>query len=176
MIQRYLPFSPLLAQFKICPTTCVPRSRRQLRRSTNQVVGDYRISSPNGRTSTPYTWASLLTKLKLDRVQSALQTPEDVARLLAASTDSASCLYDCIPSSRDGTRLSDTTLSLAVGLRLELPVATSGICACGAELDPHGDHALSCNRGVGRGARHTALNEDVRSALNEAGHVCVVAH
>ena len=120
------------------------------------------------------TWAVPLIKLKLDRVRAALQTPEDVARLLAASTESASCLYNCIPSSRDGTRLSDSALSLAVGLRLGVPVATPGVCACGAELDPLGDHALSCNRGVGRGARHKALNEEVRSALNEAGHVCVL--
>ena len=58
--------------------------------------------------------------------------------------------------------------------RLGVPVATPGVCACSAELDPLGDHALSCNRGVGRGARHKTRNEKVRSALNEAGHVCVL--
>ena len=60
------------------------------------------------------------------------------------------------------------------GLRLGLPVATTGTCVCGEELDVRGDHALTCGRGVGRGARHKDLNERVRSALNEAGHVSVL--
>ena len=77
------------------------------------------------------TWAAPLTKLKLERFKSSLRTPADVARLLAASTESASCLYAAIPSSKEGTRLSDATLSLAVGLRLGLPVATAGVCSCG---------------------------------------------
>ena len=132
------------------------------------------LPNPADRLGLYKTWTAPLKKLRLDRLRSALQTPEDVARLLAASTESASCLYHCIPSSRDGTRLSDTALSLAVGLRLGLPVATAGVCACGAELDPLGDHVLSCNRGVGHGARHKTLNEEVRSALNEAGHMCVL--
>ena len=133
-----------------------------------------RLPAPVEEQKRHATWAAPLMEQKLSRVRSVLQTPADVARLLAASSESASCLYDCNPSSGEGTRLSDTTLTLAVGLRLGLPVAATGTCVCGEELDAHGDHALTCKRGVGRGARHKDLNERVRSALNEAGHVSVL--
>ena len=74
-----------------------------------------------------------------------------------------------MPSSRDGTRLHDAALTCAVGLRLGADVAAPALCACGSPLDARGDHALTCNRGAGRGARHTEVNARIQRALQLAG-------
>ena len=63
-------------------------------------------------------------------------------------------IFTGLPSSRDGTRLSDSALTCAVGLRLGADVAAASTCVSGALLDSHGDHALSYSRDAGRHARH----------------------
>ena len=40
---------------------------------------------------------------------------------------------------------------------------------CGEPLDPRGDHALCCHRGIGKHARHTEVNIRIKRALAEAG-------
>ena len=96
-------------------------------------------------------------------------TPRDAARLLSASTQESACLYTGIPSSKDGTRLHDAALTCAVGLRLGAEVAAPALCACGAQLDVHGDHALTCRHGTGRHARHSEVNSRIQHALQSAG-------
>ena len=96
-------------------------------------------------------------------------SPRDAARLLAASTPESALLYTGLPSSRECTRLSDAALTCAVGLRLGAEVAAPGRCVCGGELDARGDHALTCNRGAARGARHSEVNIRIRCALASAG-------
>ena len=88
---------------------------------------------------------------------------------MSASTPESAILWTGIPNSRIGTRLSDNALTIAMGLRLGLSVATPGVCRCGRELDALGDHALSSNKGVGRSARHTEVNARIGSFLSEAG-------
>ena len=117
------------------------------------------------------TWIEPLITIKNEVVKSHLLTPTAVARHLSVSTTESGLLYTGLPNSRDGTRLPDQALSIAVGLRLGLSVAAPGLCSCGSVLDAQGDHALSCNRGVGRGARHKELNDRVRMSLAEAGCV-----
>ena len=78
-------------------------------------------------------------------------------------------MFQCLPSSKDETRLLDAAFSCAVGLRLGAEMATWSICVCGERLDPIGDHALSCGRGTGRQARHKEINAHIRRALAAAG-------
>ena len=54
---------------------------------------------------------------------------------------------------------------ITVGLRLALSVAAPGRCACSAELDALGEHAIVCKKGIGRGAPHTEVNARIRQAL-----------
>ena len=89
----------------------------------------------------------------------------DVERLLASS----SLLFTGIPSSRDGTHLSDSALTCTVGLRLGAYVAAAFTCVCGALLYSLGDHALSCSRGAGRHARHREIKLRIRKALASCG-------
>ena len=72
-------------------------------------------------------------------------TPRDVARLLTSSRKESTLLFTGLPSSRDGTSLSDSAFKCAVGLRLGPDVAAASTCICGALLDSLGDHTLSCS-------------------------------
>lgn len=58
----------------------------------------------------------------------------------------------------------------------DLPDATrdSAIDQWKVKSDARGDHALSCNRGAGRGARHKEVNERIRAGLATAGCVTVL--
>ena len=87
---------------------------------------------------------------------------------------SSASLFTALPSSRDGTHLTDAALQVAVGLRLGLQVATPGQCSCGAQLDARVDHALSCRQGVGRHARHRLVNACIKQGLADAGIVSVL--
>ena len=96
-----------------------------------------------------------------DRRESAL--------LRAASSFGSAEFLRGNPNTRDVTRLDDAALRTALGLRLGASVATPGKCQCGTQLDPQGDHALTCKMGPGRGARHRLLNQSLRNLLLEAG-------
>ena len=63
---------------------------------------------------------------------------------------------------------------MSVGLRVGAPVAAVGVCLCGAPLDPHGQHALTCRRSVGRHGRHAEVNSRLKNALSEAGVVAIL--
>ena len=119
-------------------------------------------------------WQRPLVELRHELLLSQLHSARDVARLHAVSTPEAASLYFGLPSTRDGTRLSDPELSIAIGMRLGLPVAAHAICACGTELDVLGDHALTCNFGVERFRRHNEVNLRIRNSLNEAGFPAVL--
>ena len=115
------------------------------------------------------TWATKAASVKRERVLSNLTSRSDLARFLSAATPEAAMLWTNLPNSRSGTRLSDATFTLAMGLRLGLQVASPGTCRCGRELDGLGDNALTCSKGVGRGVRHTELNSRICSFFSEAG-------
>ena len=97
-----------------------------------------------------------------------------MARLRACTTSESAFLFLALPSSRDGTRLSNAILQVAIGLRLGLPVATLGKFSCDAPLDELGAHALTCHKGVGKHARHSEVNSRIKAALAEASVVSVL--
>ena len=119
------------------------------------------------------TWLEPLLEKRMSAIESSLDTTADVARFRAAKTREASALYSSVPSSKDRTRLEDGALQVAIGVRLGLPIATSGVCICGAPLDPFGDHALTCRHSVGRHARHSAVNDLIKESLAEGGVVSI---
>jgi len=129
---------------------------------------------PQGPAHTARAWQRPLDQAKHRRLVSALTTPRDVARLHSTSTPESAALFRGLPSTRDGTRLTNIELPVVVGLRLGIPVAAAGVCRCGAPLDTLGDHALSCNRGVERMRRHDELNSRLRKTLCEAGSQAIL--
>ena len=115
------------------------------------------------------SWARPSENVKHKRAQNSAASRSDLSRFLSAATPEAAVLWTGLPNSQIGTRLSDSAFTVALGLRLGLPVATPGTCRCGRDLDVFGDHALTCGKGVGRGARHAEINSRIRSFLSEAG-------
>ena len=99
----------------------------------------------------------------------SVSSRSEIARLLSASTAESAVLWTGLPNTLTVTKLSDPALTVAVELRLGLPVATQGGCRCGRELDALGDHALCCNKGIGRGAWHFEVNTRISSFLSKAG-------
>ena len=97
-----------------------------------------------------------------------------IASMLSVSTHESGSLYTGLPSTVDCTRLSDTELTIAVGLRLGVAFAAPGTCICGATLDEFGHYALTCNRGLERFRRHEALNQCIRSMFSAAGHAALL--
>ena len=68
-----------------------------------------------------------------------------------------------------GLRMDDTTVRVAVGLRLGSPLCRPHTCHhCGAEVDHLATHGLSCRWSEGRHFRLSALNDIVHRALSSA--------
>lgn len=90
--------------------------------------------------------------------------------MLAVSSSAAesACLFTAVPSSYEGSRLTDAAFLIATGIRLGVPVITPGRCPCGDEIDALGDHALVCKLGVGCAVRHMEINARHRDALRKA--------
>ena len=64
--------------------------------------------------------------------------------------------------------MSPAHLRITVALRLGCKVCEMHECVCGKMVSIDGRHGLSCKYSSGRHARHSALNEIVKKALNSA--------
>lgn len=91
------------------------------------------------------------------------------ARLLAASSEESGQWLHAIPVPSLGTLLDPETLRIAIALRLGSVVCEPHPCRCGAIVDAHGHHGLSCRFSAGRHSRHAELNDIVRRTLQRAG-------
>jgi len=103
-----------------------------------------------------------------EAVLSVAQTQASRARLIAAAAPSSGAFLQAIPMSLVGTRLDNTSMCIAVSLRLGAPLSTPHDCICGMAVDSSGVHGLSCRKSAGREARHTAMNSIVMAALSSA--------
>ena len=66
--------------------------------------------------------------------------------------------------------MDDTTIRIAVGLRLGLPLCHPHSCRrCGGHVDKFATHGLSCRCSEGRHLRHLSVNSIVQRALSAAG-------
>ena len=69
-----------------------------------------------------------------------------------------------------GLRMDDTTLRIAVGLRLGTTICAPHICqCCGVEVSAKGTHGLSCKASSGRHFRHIAMNDIIVRTMSAAG-------
>lgn len=113
-----------------------------------------------------------LQVIAAEAVLSAAPDQVSRARLLAAAAPSSGAFLHAVPMSSVGTRLDDNAMRIAVGLRLGAPLCTPHQCICGAAVDGHGTHGLSCRKSAGRIARHTAVNGIIKAALTAAEVPC----
>ena len=124
---------------------------------------------PDGsRTGAQKAWDTPLVSRKLEEVISAAQTQVGRARLIAAAAPHSGDFLHAIPRSAVGTRLDDTSLRIAVSLRLGASMRAPHTCVCGAEVDCSGIHGLACRKSAGRHMRHNAVNDLIKRALASA--------
>ena len=125
---------------------------------------------PDGsRIGVQKAWDTPLVSRKLEEViSSAAQTQVGRARLIAAAAPHTGDFLHAIPCSAVGTRLDDTSLRIAVSLRLGATMCAPHTCVCGAEVDCFGIHGLACRKSAGRHMRHKAVNDLIKRALASA--------
>ena len=73
---------------------------------------------------------------------------------------------NALPVSSLGLRMDNSTLRIAVGLRLGIPlVKPHQCCHCSAEVSPLATHGLSCRHSEGRHQRHASTNNILHRAF-----------
>jgi hypothetical protein len=102
------------------------------------------------------------------KVLSAAHDQAGKARLTAAAAPHSGAYLHARPCSALGTRLDNSSLRIAVALRLGAPVCSPHTCICGADVDITGRHGLSCRKSAGRHSRHSAVNDLIKRALSSA--------
>jgi hypothetical protein len=113
-------------------------------------------------------WDNPLVKVQEMKVLSAAPDQASKARLIAAAAPHSGAFLSVRPCSSLGTRLDNSSLRIAVALRLGAPVCLPHTCICGAAVDSTGRHGLSCRRSSGRVSRHSAVNDLIKRALQSA--------
>ena len=113
-------------------------------------------------------WDSPLVNLKKEKVLSAAQSQAGRARLIAAAAPHSGDFLTAVPCSSVGNRLDDSSLRIAIALRLGAPVCAPHECICGELTDELGVHGLSCRKSAGRHFRHSAVNDLIKRSLASA--------
>ena len=104
-----------------------------------------------------------------NQLYNSTNDPVAKARLLSVSTKEAGAWLNVLPVPHLGTKLDDTTVRVAIGLRLGANIVEEHRCICGASVHRNGTHGLSCRKSGGRIPRHQAANETLRRALVSGG-------
>ena len=115
-------------------------------------------------------WLFGLRTCKFEKIYPCIPCDDvDRARLLACTAKESGAWLQALPISSLGLRLDDSTLRIAVGLRLGTAICAAHQCHhCGEEVDCRGTHGLSCRHSEGRLYRHGSINSIIHSALTSA--------
>ena len=83
---------------------------------------------------------------------------------------SSGAWLQALPISSAGLCLDDTSLHIAVGLRLGTAICSPHPCQlCGSEVSSLGLHGLSCRKSEERHSCHASLNDITKHSLSSAG-------
>jgi len=91
-----------------------------------------------------------------------------LAHLLASCAQDSGAWLKAIPIASLGLNLDDSSIRIAVGLRLGTPLGLEHQCVCGILVNKFGRHGLACKRSAGRHVRHNLLNDIILRALQSA--------
>ena len=131
---------------------------------------DTTLDPPQGQAACmERSWDKLSASVLQSALMDSAQDDTDRARLLATATRESGAWLHALPNTSLGLRLDDTTLRIAVGLRLCTAVCAAHQCQhCGEEVNNQGTHGLSCCRSEGRHHRHAAVNSIIKRAFETA--------
>lgn len=113
-------------------------------------------------------WDTPLVRVQEVKVLSAALDQAGKARLTAAASPYSGAFLHARPCTSLGTRLDNSSLRIAIALRLGAPICLPHVCVCGAAVDNTGRHGLSCRKSAGRLSRHSAVNDLIKRALMSA--------
>ena len=113
------------------------------------------------------SWTRPVHNAILQSLEDSLSANEQ-ARLASVQGRTAAAFLKAFPSVNLGLKMSPAHLRITVALRLGCKVCEMHECVCGKMVSIDGRHGLSCKYSSGRHARHSALNEIVKKALNSA--------
>ena len=120
------------------------------------------------KASVQKAWDAPVVSSKREEVLSSAQDQAGRARLLAATAPHSGDFLHAVPCSSIGTRLDDTSLRIAISLRLGAQMCAPHTCICGQLVDSSGVHGLACRKSAGRHVRHNAVNDIIKRALASA--------
>ena len=113
-------------------------------------------------------WDLPYCQKKYDDLLSSAVSKADKARLRAIASPHSSDWLNAVPVASLGLKLSDSNIRIACGLRLGSPLCHIHLCHCGKRVDESGTHGLSCQKSIGRLARHDHINKLIKEALGSA--------
>jgi hypothetical protein len=113
-------------------------------------------------------WSSPLAETALQRVVSAAPNQAGRARLIAAAAPHSGAFLQAVLMTSVCTRLDNTSIRIAIALRLGASVCAPHRCICVAVVDSSGIHGLSCRKSSGRFARHNTVNGLIKATLSSA--------
>ena len=113
-------------------------------------------------------WDLPYCQKKYDDLLSSAESKADKARLRAIASPHSSDWLNAVPVTSLGLKLCDSNIRIACGLRLGSPLCHIHLCHCGKRVDESGTHGLSCQKSIGRLARHDHINKLIKEALGSA--------
>ena len=119
--------------------------------------------------SSQKAWDEPRIKLVLTQLLNHARADISRACIIAASTKPSGAWLNALLVSSLGLRMDNSTLRIAVGLRLGIPlVKPHQCCHCSAEVSPLATHGLSCRHSEGRHQRHASINNILHRAFASA--------
>jgi hypothetical protein len=120
-------------------------------------------------TTTLRAWDDCCCKVKAESLLQKATSLTDRARLLASCSFGSGDWLNTLPLQSIGLKMDNSTVRIAVGLRLGAPIVRSHNCVCGALVSSDGLHGLACRRSAGRHSRHNQVNDILCRAFASAG-------
>ena len=114
-------------------------------------------------------WDNRVCEVQADQLLLNAEHHVQRARLLASRSSGSGDWLDAMPISSIGLKMDNSTIRIAVGLRLGAPIVHTHKCVCGTMVSTEGHHGLSCRYGFGRHSRHNQVNEIICRAFNSVG-------
>ena len=113
-------------------------------------------------------WDDCCCKVQAEKLLLNAVNPAERARLLAASSIGSGDWINTLPLQSIGLKLDNSTVRIAVGLRLGAPIVRPHRCICDSMVTSDGHHGLSCRRNAGRQSRHSQINDILCRAFASA--------
>ena len=113
-------------------------------------------------------WDNIVTKKIEKELLDNASGPQDQARLRAAAAQHSGDWLLAPPITAVGLRMTNETIRIATGMRLDISIHEPHLCPCGKQLKSKGIHGLSCRHSAARISRHNMVNDIVWRAIQRA--------